>query len=418
VLQHAQWFGHFQIEEAKSDTPETGSPTGKTPLASILPEQQSGPAPAPQPIVHNELTALWDRAVAGEEAEVYRQLMQRSEGYPGDTDLMLRLYWLLALTPELDPERNPCDWLVRVCLQVEDLAHFASFIVATLLPSRPRRCRSDSHDSHQPDGFWRLADFVEWRWTALAQLRPLDILAEDVPALRERLLREGEETWLRLLFLIADRVAWVGQTEAVDLFVRVKKEIESHDHLASRLGWCFDRLDYLEVAALSWRYLEQLESVPPEFLQLMPLTWKPTVWSRAPVAPDRPRTNQSRSKKWLGHLDDVLLHSPATLQQFVGLVQELEAQTERSSADEHEPEVLTALVNDFLDSQGMLNYSDMRGLLLDFCLREAVRPEQVAELSGTRPANWPNTGELLAQAARSDGPLQAVYKAHEVFWAE
>jgi hypothetical protein len=74
------------------------------------PQDDAPPAPA-APSADAELDQLWEQAIAGDAAGAYRKLVEWQERYPGRAGGLLRLYWLLALAPELDATHRPADWL-------------------------------------------------------------------------------------------------------------------------------------------------------------------------------------------------------------------------------------------------------------------------------------------------------------------
>ena len=60
----------------------------------------------PRPHVIDPVEEAWNLAVDGRCAEAYEQLATLAQSWPERPDLPLRLYWLLALAPELDAVRT------------------------------------------------------------------------------------------------------------------------------------------------------------------------------------------------------------------------------------------------------------------------------------------------------------------------
>src|SRR5438132_3817785 len=104
ILRYAELFGRF--EEAPPPADEPTVRPGPPPVADDVPP--SPPAPAP-----DDLDAIWERAVNGDEAGAYAALREAHQRHPGRPGVLLRLYWLLALNPALDVGRSPCDWLAE-----------------------------------------------------------------------------------------------------------------------------------------------------------------------------------------------------------------------------------------------------------------------------------------------------------------
>ena len=61
---------------------------------------------------HDRFETLWNQAVAGDR-DAYERLAGLEPLNSERRELYVRLYWLLVVWPELDPRREPCDWLVR-----------------------------------------------------------------------------------------------------------------------------------------------------------------------------------------------------------------------------------------------------------------------------------------------------------------
>jgi hypothetical protein len=79
----------------------------------------------------------------------------------------------------------------------------------------------------------------------------------------------------------------------------------------------------------------------------------------------------------------------------------------RHYPDDNRPrEVLARLVSEFLDEADSTDYHDLQAHLLDFCLREALTPEQVAEVTDD-PA--------LASQINNDRPLRCVCLGCQMF---
>jgi hypothetical protein len=425
LLRHTDLFD--SPDETPEPAPEPARPPDpgprEEPSAAATTPPDEVPAPAP-PRWHRprdldeELGNLWRLAREGQEAEAYRRLVQLSEQHPGQSAVCLRLYWLLTVAPELDGRRSPCDWLAQGLVasgltgplrelyreEVEDDP-------AEALSSRyARLLRCDVRPG-------LLADLVEWRWRAAVRLGQWEYLAADVAALRPRLLREDEEVWLRLLFTLADGLAWVDAPPGLDLMKACRREIKEHEHLGRRLAAEFDRFDFLVAVSEGWHTLRKARAAPPILLQLVAVSWK------RPFAEVRPglfavleRVGQE-PRKWLDHFDTVA-HQAAPVLAWVGrLLDQLEQELAEPPADVPDAAALRELALEFFDAEGPSNYRSYRPRFLTFCLREAVAPERVAEVAPDRPAQWPSKGVSLSQAIATDWPLRYVYRAYRLFWA-
>jgi hypothetical protein len=59
----------------------------------------------------------------------------------------------------------------------------------------------------------------------------------------------------------------------------------------------------------------------------------------------------------------------------------------------------------------------LRFPLLEFCLREVISPETLANLVEDRPANRLSAQEYLSPQVMGDWPLRYVWLAYRLFWA-
>jgi hypothetical protein len=278
-----------------------------------------------------------------------------------------------------------------------------------------------------------LADVAECRWRVLVRGGSRwGMIQSDLEHLRPRFVREEEETWVRLLFSLADELAWgdspavtVADGELTDdalspglaLFEVCLKEIRGYDYLAPRLSQAFDRLDFLIEVSRGWRLLRERQAVPEVFLELVPWTWT------GPFADVRPRLLRllhyisAAPRQWLGHMDAVHGQASAVLGQFGRTLYELAERMEWQPVRERNWEWVARLAVDFVDAQGQVSYQCYRPQFLEFCLREAVDPGHVASVFAQRPADWPAAGVSLGQAMAGDWPLRYVYLACQLFWA-
>jgi hypothetical protein len=149
----------------------------------------------------------WQAAIAGRHADAYRRLVQQTQQHVGRDELYLQLYWLLTLYPDLDIRRTPADWLVRGLLArgqagpVQELYHREVLNnPAETLTERYGRLLDAPHTPQLQ------ADLSEWRLQAAARLERWDVIEADL--VHGRVIPDDEQLWLRLIFSLADRVAW------------------------------------------------------------------------------------------------------------------------------------------------------------------------------------------------------------------
>jgi hypothetical protein len=381
------------------------------------PSNDAVPSLARMPCLDNELRDLWDQAVAGQEVAAYRRLLELSLPNPNDPEILLRLYWLLTLKPDVDPSRHPCDWLVQG-MQARGLSRPFRELYRQELMQNPPEAYSGRY-MRLLDGPWnpgQLSELAEWRWQALAEMGRWDLLAGDLPRLRPRIIMDDEETWVRLLFTALDWLAWAGTDLAAEVFDSCRLEIYQYEHLAGRMPYQFDRLDFLLGFAAGWRKLQNQSPVPERFTEIMELSWTRSAYELKPRILVLLEDMCQEPQTWLGHLDRVQRHAPGAVAHFGTILHQLEDDSGDSSKG-HSDEAIARLGQDFLDGQGMTDYPELRSKLLNFCLTEAIAPEKLADAVGDRPAYWPPRGISFSQEVNEDWPLRYLYLAHHLFWS-
>jgi hypothetical protein len=262
-----------------------------------------------------------------------------------------------------------------------------------------------------------LADVAEWRFRAAAQLRRWDVLAEDVRKLRPRFGPGEDRQWLPLVFSLADRLAWIEDSEAADLLEVCREEVIRHEYLAPSLSHAFDRFDLLLTASAGWRTLWTKSRVPDKLLRLIAASWAVPFEEVRPLLTEVLGAIAAAPQRWLEHLDDVREGAPSTLSLFGDLLDQLELVQESGTAPSPDHEVLTGLVMGFLSRRNVADYANQRSPILAFCLRESVAPEEMAEVASEFTGAWKEVGGAWFQALTTDWPLRYVYRAHRLFWA-
>jgi hypothetical protein len=376
--------------------------------------------PAPRPLdPADDADALWELAVRGDEGRAYAALADLHRRRPDRPDLPLRLYWLLALRPDLDPDRTPAAWLAAA-LRAGGLTGPALELYRQELDERPAEALAATERLlGAPAPPERLADVAEGRWRAAARLKRWDVLRADLDVLRERVRPLDEPAWLRVQLAALDHLAWAAGTPgAGELFASCRRELDGLGHLAVRFPDAFDRLDYLLAATAGWRAARDEAGLPADLLELLPRAW---VGPFAAVRPLLLRVLEqvgAAPRAWLRHLDALERHSSAALAQLGGLLAQYQDRQPGPPPIPHTPQELARLAQGFFTAEGPQRYAALRPKVLTFCLQEAVGPELLAAVV---PPDWPADGPggptPLAAALANDWPLRAVCWACRLFWA-
>lgn len=358
------------------------------------------------------LREAWELACSGLDAAAYERFRALHDERPGDADVCARLYWLLALSPELDAGRTPEDWLVDGML-ASGLSGPLGELYRREMLLNPAEAASDrcSRLFQAPASPGVLAGLVETRWRAIA----LDgdagpIVAEDIERLRRRLEHEDESTWFGLLLTAMGHLLW-SEAATAGLVDRLKAEIESNTYLHRRMDQALTRLDILTEVAKVWRRLAP--DLPAELVMIVRQSWLQE------FSELRPRLETS-----LMHL----LRDPTALLEALGTVA-TQSSLALMAFDEplfrwhsaiapiseaRSKQQLSQLVCDFLKQTNFFEYRSFRPHLLEFCLRESLVLEQFEAAIGE--LGLLGLG-VLAEAIRRDLPLRYTARAHRLFWA-
>jgi hypothetical protein len=424
LLPYAEMFGRVSdapAEESERPPPahaEEAPPRPALGDAATAPEPQ-WPRQAPAPRLEDELDALWEAAVAGKPADAYRRLVQLSYQHEGKTDLYLRLYWLLTLAPEVGGRDVPADWLARGLLAT-GLAGPLRELYRQEVEAAPAEAFTDRFASllAAPAAPGLLVDLAEWRFKAALRLGKWDGLDDDqLRRLGERLRSEDDRLWLRLLFALADELAWVREGPAGVAMRNCREEIQSYEHLATSGGAEFDRFDWLWAAATGWHDLRRSRAVPAELLELLRLSWSRPFAEAQPLLEEVLAKIDRNPRQWLVYFDNVQSRGAGTLALFGQLLDQREADGVKGGDLLSAGSLLSRFVMAFLGGAGAAGYSNCRGKFLDWCLREYIDPEVAAGAARSLDGDWAAAGAEFGKAVSADWPLRYVCKACQLFRA-
>jgi hypothetical protein len=360
---------------------------------------------------------IWQSATNGDEAGAYARLLalrgQQERGHP---EICVRLYWLLTARPQLDPERQPCDWLADG-LRASALAGPLAELYRRELADNPREAISERCNNllsvNATAG--ALADLVQWRWRACGLIEEWNVIVRDLPQIRDRVVFDDEDTWGRLLLIAIDQLAWADREEAHEAVQACRHEIEQLSHVHSSLSDHLDRMDLLFEVAEGYRRIRYAVHVPAEWIKLIPLSWtQPFEEIRARLMP----VLQNMAQDPLAALKTFGLmagHSPAAAAQLGHLIERCHFQ-EIYYHQQHEREwdEVRDAVQRFLRLHPGY-YRQLRQELLQFCVSEAIDPEWLGQIADESPHAWKEDNISWLDTIREDGPMRYVYLAYRTF---
>ncbi len=416
VLRHLEWRTSWAGETAAAHEPDLADvhPQVTREVPGSEGELRRPATSSPE----DSLRSLWELACSGKEACAYQGLRELHDQRPGHAAVCARLYWLLALWPELDTQHEPGDWLASG-LRASGLAGPLRELYRREIEENPSealhpRC-ARLLEGPAPPG--PIADLAELRWRAAGRFQRWDVLASDLPRLRPLLAGSNEATWVRLLLAAVDLLAWAPAQAGNDLLQQCVEEIDGLTHLHSHLDHELDRFEFLLTLATGWRGITRRTGVLALVREVIPLSWT------APFLEVRPRL--------IALLEEVARDPPGALHdldQLRGPMRHVFAQLGRLlDAYAHSlpsppaeaaasPRVVREVV-DFLEGTPWLDYGQLRPRLLEYCGRESLAPEVVAEAVRSHPEYQLGQNVHLSDQLLSDWPLRQVCQAVRLFWA-
>jgi hypothetical protein len=427
---YEQILRYVELFERSLDASDTAEPTQPAQASDddVLRKEPSPSAPGRytptldrpsslEPPPAGEMDLLWQRAIAGDESAAYAGLAALVEREPQRIGIYLRLYWLLAVEPQLDATRSPIDWLVRGMGATGRTGPLGE-LYRRELELRPEEALGQRSEAllQAMSAPAELASVLSWRWRAAGRLARWGLVAAEVERMRDRISHDDEESWLRLLLAVADSAAWAEVEEGDNLFAHCAQEIGRHEHAAVRHPDWFDRLDYLRSVRGGWRALRDAGYAEEHFPKLIAAGWvRPTAELR-PLLLEVCSQIQDDPHEWLDYFDQVERLGAGVLGFFCDLLRQLDLRLDVQQHLFPSPDEIAQLAWRFVGESAEFDYGRLRHRMLDFCLAESVQPEWLAQALldlhlGTLPP-----GQTLGQVVMSDWPLRCICLAVWLFW--
>jgi hypothetical protein len=328
------------------------------------------------------------------------------ERRPGAPEILLRLYWLLVLFPEL-ASRAPADWLTTGLVRQASAAGPLRELYRREILIRPGEALSERFDRllAAGQGARQTEELLEWRWSAASRLKQPQAIAADLQTFRERIRNDDEAAWLRLLVVAAEQLMAVNDLPDVGkLIAQCGAEADQLGHLATR---CPEDYDKLEILCRSVPGLVRVgkEEGPTVLWRLLSYSWG------RPFDELRPLLEEYLAKlvQWprtaLLRLYQIGSFAPTLLGQMTVLLRNYQDAVGAWRVPQHDEEVATELVRKILLRGADSDYSRFRMMLLDYCLAEGLLPEQIANAAGP----------TLAEQIHKDLALQSVCWGYRLF---
>jgi hypothetical protein len=416
VLRMVEQFGDSAptaLHPGSSSHSEDAVSTRSAPVARATDEQPKAATPTPL----NELDQIWEQAIAGEEALAYDRLREMANQNAAQSSVYIRLYWLLSLNGEIDPDRDPRDWLVdAVCAAggagpaLELYRREVTAFPGEALRPRFERLLTQPVDSDQ------FGEILAWRIEGLVDVGNWSKLGADLAWARTRLQTTNEAAWLQYLLAVVTHLAWSPAHDNEAVWRACQHDLRSVEHMAARSQDAFDRFDYLTVVRANLHALCGWPGVPRQLIDLLACS------GRRPFSDVDEKLQKliaaidDRPIFWLDVLDIAVATAPAAVAQFSVLLRHLENREEVFFAPPPD-NVVAALTADFLRKHPRFDYGLIRGALISFCGNEGLAPEWIAQAIQQGHVPGLAKDHELGQLVDGDWSLHHVCWARRLVWA-
>jgi hypothetical protein len=342
----------------------------------------------------------WQLAVSAKPSEAYFRLLELNRARPESSDLALRLYWLLAMHPEFDPERSRHDWLAAALTRAQ-LSTPALELYKRELESNPDAGLSRPYsqllkvDAAPGNLLW----IARQRLAAAGFSRSWSAIQEDLNALSTRVSQFDEVAWLSFLVGV---MAYVCFERPSPVYEQSNNLLADMRHLEDREPWAFAQIESQKQKALVWQGSMATPKLVLEVVRdawVAPNTsWKKTITRAASWAAEDTVTALAK----FDHATQI-----PECEQVLATFQTLLDDSRPTQAKPYPPGLIRGLVREFLLKNGRENYTAMRPELLRFLIRDAIDPLELVQACKVDTALGPRA---LVEHVRTDPALRLVWQ--------
>ena len=379
------------------------------------------PSARPRPAADDELSKSWRKAIDGDTKAAYRELRELERRRPGDSDLCVRLYWMLALSPQLDAIRDRRDWLAA-SLKKSGLYGPAMELYAREIQGDPAealhsRCEELLKCDCPPI---QLANFASLRWDAAGVLGHWEIVPKDLNALRERIFHADLGAWTRLLLSAAESLLWQSSPQADSIGRNCRKEADEYSEEHQNLENEFYRCDVLLGLASGWKRLGQGTGLPvglaQQIRELLREGWLRPFGAVRPKLMSFWRPLVRNPRHALAHLDLLYRISPPAVQNLHAQVEAVYHRQHDFSAPRDRVAVAESLRNFYGHFSGV-SYQKFRNQVLFFCVKHQIGMADFMEQSWEVMSQMHLQSSDLPERMHKDLPLHCLILACLAFWS-
>ncbi|OWK47295.1 J domain-containing protein [Fimbriiglobus ruber] len=253
-------------EAALGSKPEASQPAPESDFGADDASEDERPIPPWR--AADRTLQLWALAVGGAEAEAYAGLVEQSRYEPDRVDVPLRLYWLSALNPSLDPTRTRHHWLADA-LARSNLRGPAVELYRRELETNPDQALYGPYDRllSVPAVPRDLLTLARCRIVVAGREGRGGAIKSDLAAVKDRVRDYSDSEWLGLVVAAADWGVWTpgGVVEEV-----CRTELAGLKYLELNHGGLFDRVEDGQAVAAA---VLKSKSLPLELVAVVRAFW-------------------------------------------------------------------------------------------------------------------------------------------------
>lgn len=364
---------------------------------------------------------LWQRALDGGDLQpIYSELVTWQQRRRASEIDFARLYWLTTLASDLEPDRDPCIWLIEGLRQ-----HRASARLFEMLETEVRR-RDGQVPAVLEDGLldpddvtWRLVNFVELRWYAARRQGRFDVISDDFQSLKRAFLDEPHQ-WLRLLHVGLRHVIISHSSGLIEQF---RQELQhAPAHAANDQIW--DSIEADLALNKAWTApVDALQILPfgiPERLQqiqnLIEATWLASVTNaREPVL----HFSQQLAEYSQRSLSELTIIESEARPLLIRLQELFRPQMLLTGTDYHteltpplQRELQRFIRHSFPDG----NLDNFPVTVMEYCLFQAVTPRDISTVLSQMSVDVPDEYFGIAERLTKNLALTCVIDANRLLW--